>query len=92
MLSPRKLKKASSKISQGVFKPGAIALAMPLENVLQIFWVKDGKCMLRNVKIGASEQFKDYDIRPHYDRLMSLKTKPVIARAPSLMIPELDAT
>jgi hypothetical protein len=92
MLSPRKLKKASSKISQGVFKPGAIALAMPLENVLQIFWVKDGKCMLRSVKIGASEQFKDYDLRPHYDRLMSLKTKPVIARAPSLMIPELDAT
>jgi hypothetical protein len=92
MLSPRKLKKASSKISQGVFKPGSIALAMPLESVLQIFWVKDGKCMLRSVKIGASEQFKDYDIRPHYDRLMSLKTKPVIARAPSLMIPELDAT
>lgn len=92
MLSPRKLKKASSKISQGVFKPGAIALAMPLENILQIFWVKDGKCMLRSVKIGAVEQFKDYDIRPHYDRLMSLKTKPIIARAPSLMIPELDAT
>ncbi|KAF9731818.1 hypothetical protein PMIN03_008876 [Paraphaeosphaeria minitans] len=92
MLSPRKLKKASSKISQGVFKPGAIALAMPLESVLQIFWVKDGKCMLRSVKIGAAEQFKDYDLRPHYDRLMSLKTKPVIARAPSLMIPELDAT
>ncbi|KAJ4289755.1 hypothetical protein N0V90_011085 [Kalmusia sp. IMI 367209] len=92
MLSPRKLKKASSKISQGVFKPGTIALAMPLENVLQIFWVKDGKCMLRSVKIGAAEQFKDYDIRPHYNRLMSLKTKPVIARAPSLMIPELDAT
>ncbi|KAF1965866.1 hypothetical protein BU23DRAFT_574517 [Bimuria novae-zelandiae CBS 107.79] len=92
MLSPRKLKKASSKISQGVFKPGAIALAMPLENVLQIFWVKDGKCMLRIVKIGAVEQFNDYDLRPHYDRLMSLKTKPVIARAPSLMIPELDAT
>lgn len=91
-LSPRKLKKTSSKISQGVFKPGGIAVAMPLENVLQIFWVKDGKCMLRTVKIGASEQYKDYDIRPHYDRLMSLKTNPVIARAPSLMIPELDAT
>ena len=91
-LSPRKLKKASSKISQGVFKPGAIALAMPVENVLQMFWVKDGKCMLRSVKIGSAEQFRDHDIRPHYDRLMSLKTKPVIARAPSLLIPELDAT
>lgn len=91
-LSPRKLRKASSRISQSVFKPGAIALAMPLETVLQMFWVKDGKCMLRSVKMGPVEQSYDHDIRPHYDRLMSLKTKPVIARAPSLMIPELDAT
>lgn len=91
-LSPRKLKKSSGKISSGVFKPGAIALAMPQENCLQIFWVKEGKMMLRSVKIGTGEAFRDYDIRPHYDRLMSLKNKPVIARAPSLMIPELDAT
>lgn len=91
-LSPRKFKKASSKISTSVFKPGSIALAMPVENVLQIFWVKDGKCMLRSVKIGTGEQFRDYDIRPHYDRLMSLRNKAVIARAPSLLIPELDAS
>jgi WD40 repeat protein len=91
-LSPRKLKKASGKISTSVFKPGAIALAMPLENVLQIFWVKDGKCMLRSVKIGSGEAFRDYDIRPHYDRLMSMRNKAVIARAPSLMIPELDGS
>jgi len=91
-LSPRKLKKPSSKISTNVFKPGAIALAMPMENVLQIFWIRDGKCMLRSVKMGATESYKDYDIRQHYDRLMSLKNKPIIARAPSLMIPELEAT
>jgi hypothetical protein len=91
-LSPRRLKKSSAKISNGIFKPGGIALAMPLENILQCFWVKDGKCMLRTVKIGAVESFRDYDIRPHYDRLMSLKKNPVIARAPSLMIPEMDAT
>ena len=91
-LSPRKLRKASSRISQSVFKPGAIALAMPLETVLQMFWVKDGKCMLRSVKMGPVEQTYDHDLRPHYDRLLTLKTKPVIARAPSLMIPELDAT
>ncbi|KAF2463644.1 uncharacterized protein BDR25DRAFT_319849 [Lindgomyces ingoldianus] len=90
-LSPRKLKKASSKISTSVFKPGTIALAMPLENCLQCFWLKDGKCMLRTVKIGSGETFKEYDIRPHYNRLMSLKNKPVIARAPTLRIPELDA-
>lgn len=91
-LSPRKLKKSANKISTSVFKPGAIALAMPLENILQIFWIRDGKCMLRTVKIGSSETFKDYDIRPHYDRLMSMRNKAVIARAPSLMIPELAAT
>jgi hypothetical protein len=91
-LSPRKLRKSSSKISTSVFKPGAIALAMPLENVLQLFWVKDGKCMLRSVKIGPGEVFRDYDIRPHYDRLMGIRSKAVIARAPSLMIPELDGT
>ncbi|ORY17956.1 hypothetical protein BCR34DRAFT_583230 [Clohesyomyces aquaticus] len=88
-LSPRKLKKASSKISTSVFKPGTIALAMPLESILQCFWIKDGKCMLRTIRIGAGETFKDYDIRPHYDRLMSLKSNPVIARAPTLRIPEL---
>lgn len=91
-LAPRKLKKAAGKISTSVFKPGAIALAMPLENVLQIFWIRDGKCMLRSVKIGSGEQFRDYDIRPHYDRLMSLKNKPLLVRAPSLIIPELDAS
>lgn len=91
-LSPRKLKKSAGKISTNVFKPGAIALAMPLENVLQIFWIKDGKCMLRSVRIGSGEQFKDYDIRPHFDRLMSLSQKPVITRAPSLRIPELDGS
>ncbi|KAF2796433.1 hypothetical protein K505DRAFT_359320 [Melanomma pulvis-pyrius CBS 109.77] len=90
-LSPRKLKKSSGKISNSVFKPGAIAIAMPLENCLQCFWIKDGKCMLRSIKIGTGETFRDYDIRAHYDRLMSLKNKPIITRAPSLMIPELDA-
>ncbi|KAF2118890.1 hypothetical protein BDV96DRAFT_643057 [Lophiotrema nucula] len=90
-LSPRKLKKSSAKISNSVFKPGAIALAMPLENVLQCFWIKDGKCMLRTIKVGSSETLRDYDMRPHYDRLMSMKDKAVIARAPSLLIPELDA-
>jgi hypothetical protein len=90
-LAPRKLKKSSSKISTSVFKPGAIALAMPMENILQIFWVRDGKCMLRSVKIGSSEASRDYDIRPHYDRLMG-RNKEVVTRAASLRIPELDAS
>jgi hypothetical protein len=91
-LSGRRLKKSSAKMSNSIFKPGAIALALPLENVLQCFWIKDGKCMLRTITIGATETFRDLDIRPHYDRLMGLKKNPVIARAPSLMIPEMDAS
>ncbi|KAF2826414.1 hypothetical protein CC86DRAFT_467125 [Ophiobolus disseminans] len=90
-LSPRKLKKASSKISNGVFKPGAIALAMPSESTLLAFWIKDGKCMLRTIKLGITETIRDVDIRLHYDRLMDMKDKPIVGRAPSLNIPELDA-
>tara|TARA_R110002003_G_scaffold1048_7_gene22211 strand:- start:914 stop:2062 length:1149 start_codon:yes stop_codon:yes gene_type:complete len=89
-LSPRKLKKASSKISNSVFKPGAIALGMPAENILQAFWIRDGKCMLRTIKLGGTETIKDTDIREQYDRLMSLE-RPVVARAPSVRLPELDA-
>ena len=90
-LSPHKLKKAAAKISSSVFKPGCITLAMPQDNCLQCFWVKDGKCMLRNIKLGLGENIRDIDIRPQYDRLMALKDKPVIARAPTLRIPELDS-
>ncbi|KAH8716965.1 hypothetical protein GQ44DRAFT_712987 [Phaeosphaeriaceae sp. PMI808] len=90
-LSPRKLKKSSSKMSTSVFRPGAIALSIPTEDLLQAFWVKDGKCMLRTIKLSAGEAIKDLDLRPHYDRLMDLKERPIIARAPSLSIPEMDA-
>lgn len=90
-LSPRKLKKASKHIGNSVFKPGAIALAMPAEDVLQVFWIKEGKCMLRSIRLGSAEAFKDVDIRAQYDRLTSLKDRRIIARAPSVHIPELDA-
>jgi hypothetical protein len=86
--TPRKLKKASSKISSSVFKPGAIALSMSADDVLKIFWVKDGKCMLRIVKLGMTETIQDVDIRSQYDALMNSR---VIAKAPSLNIAELDA-
>ena len=91
ILSPHRLKKSSSKISASVFKPGAIALAMPQEDVLRAFWIKDGKLMLRSIKLGTTETIRDVDMRSHYDRLMSLKERPIIARAPSLAIAELDS-
>jgi hypothetical protein len=90
-LSPRKLRKSSSKISTSVFKPSSLVLAMPEEDILQCFWVRDGKAMLRTVKVGSTETFTDIDIRPHYERLVSL-SRPVIANAPALTIPEMDAT
>lgn len=91
-LSPRRLKMSSSKIPSSVFKPGTIALAMPQEDLLLAFWIKDGKCMLRTVKIGASESWKELDIRGIFERLMELQGKAVIARAPSLRIQEMDGT
>ncbi|OAL55463.1 hypothetical protein IQ07DRAFT_582945 [Pyrenochaeta sp. DS3sAY3a] len=90
-LAPHKLKKSSSKMSTSIFKPGAVALAMPAEDCLRVFWIKDGKCMLRSIKLGASETVKDVDIRSYYNKLMSLKDRPVIAQSPMLDIPELDS-
>jgi hypothetical protein len=89
-LSPRKLKKSSSKMSNSVFKPGAIALAMPSENTLLAFWIRDGKCMLRTIKLGALEVVKDLDIRRHYEQLMNLMDRPGMASASSLSVAELD--
>ena len=42
---------------------------MPQESVVQAFWIKDAKLMLRTIKIDDGETFRDYDIRPHYDRI-----------------------
>lgn len=68
-LSPRKLKKATAKMSSLSFKPGQLALAMPAENVALAFWVKDSaKLVLRTIRIGDSETYKDVDLRLHYDR------------------------
>ncbi|KAH7073549.1 hypothetical protein BKA63DRAFT_603910 [Paraphoma chrysanthemicola] len=89
-LSPRKLKKASGKMSNSVFKPGAIVLGMPEENVLLAFWIRDGKCILRTIQLGGTETIKDVDIREQYDRLMSLE-RPVVKAAESVGVPELDA-
>jgi hypothetical protein len=86
--TPRKLKKASSKMSNSVFKPGAIALSMPAEDVLKVFWIKDGKCILRTIQLGITETFQDVDIRSQYDDLVHRR---VVTRAPSLSIAELDA-
>jgi len=90
-LSPRKLKKSSSKISNSVFKPGAIALAMASEDTVLAFWIKDGKCMLRTIKLGATETVKDLDIRPHHDQLMKSNDGPFAGSTSSLSIAELGA-
>jgi hypothetical protein len=84
--APRKLKKASSKISSSVFKPGAIVLGMPAEDVLKVFWIRDGKCMLRTIRLGMTEGIQDVDIRGKYDELNSRS----VVGAPSVGIAELD--
>jgi hypothetical protein len=69
-LSPRRLKKAPQKLSSGSFKPGQVILAMPQENLLFIFCVKDSKLLFRAVKVGDSESVDDKDLRPHFDSAM----------------------
>lgn len=86
-LSPRRLKRGASKISSTAFKPGCIALAMPQESVIQAFWIKDAKLMLRTIKVVDGETFRDYDIRPHYDRIFLERARDT-AQAPALRIPE----
>lgn len=90
VLSPRKMKKSSSKISNGAFKPGAISLAMPRDDTVLVFWIKDGKCMLRTIRLGGSESIRDMDIRAQYDMLMRPKERTAMAGASSLSIAELD--
>ncbi|OCK85328.1 hypothetical protein K432DRAFT_400416 [Lepidopterella palustris CBS 459.81] len=90
ILSSRKLKKAASKIGNAAFKPGCLALAQPQENVVQAFWIKDGKMMLRTIKMGNGESYRDCDIRAHYDRLAGAAKTIVLTRAPTLRIPELS--
>lgn len=89
-LSPRKLKRGASKISSTAFKPGCIALAMPQESVIQAFWIKDAKLMLRTIKVVDGETFHDYDIRPHYDRIFLERARDT-AQVPALRIPELTS-
>jgi hypothetical protein len=84
--APRKLKKASSKISSSVFKPGAIVLGMPAEDVLKVFWIREGKCMLRTIRLGMTEGIQDVDIRGKYDELISRS----VVETPSVGIAELE--
>ncbi|KAF2744534.1 hypothetical protein M011DRAFT_528351 [Sporormia fimetaria CBS 119925] len=91
-LSPRKLKKSSQKISSGVFKPGGIRMAMPEENCLRVFWIRDQRLMLRVVRLGSTESWREVDLRSWFDRLMGLRGGAVIRRAPSLCIPEMEGS
>ncbi|KKK16696.1 hypothetical protein P175DRAFT_0535825 [Aspergillus ochraceoroseus IBT 24754] len=76
-LTPMRLKKASSKISHSVFRPGQLALSFPDENEVFAFWVKEGKLILRTIALNPTgETFSDYDLRSDFDRL-------VVERPPS---------
>lgn len=75
-LSPRRLKKAASKMSSSTFKPGHIVLGMPEESTLLVFWVKDPKLVLRCIRVGDVETFQDFDVRSEYEKLMRDRPTP----------------
>ncbi|KAF1918188.1 hypothetical protein BDU57DRAFT_547277 [Ampelomyces quisqualis] len=80
-LNPRKLKKVSHKIPHGVFRPGAMEMCMPREDLLRMFWVRDGKFVVRSVWLGGREEVRDGDLRGEYER---------VAREVRVGIAELD--
>jgi hypothetical protein len=73
-LSPRRMKKAASKMHSSTFKPGQLALSMPHEGMVLAFWVKDQKLTLRVFKVGDGETFSDFDLRAGYDS--AIREKP----------------
>ncbi|KAK1142690.1 hypothetical protein N8T08_007495 [Aspergillus melleus] len=70
-LRPSRTKKASNKISPSVFKPGKLALSFPRENEVLLFWIKQGRLILRMVRLyEGNETVSEYDLRSDYDRLV----------------------
>ncbi|RAQ65311.1 hypothetical protein COH20_008667 [Aspergillus flavus] len=66
-----RMKKASHKISSSVFRPGYLSLAFPQDDEILLFWMDNGKLMLRTVRLHEGTQTsKDYDLRSDFDRLI----------------------
>ncbi|OJI83714.1 hypothetical protein ASPTUDRAFT_190162 [Aspergillus tubingensis CBS 134.48] len=66
-----RVRKASSKISPSVFRPGQLALSFPQETEMLAFWVKAGKLVLRSVRMqDGIETTSDCDLRSDFDRLV----------------------
>lgn len=76
MLNGCRLKRASSKLSSSSFKLGHMALAMPQENIVLLFWIKETKLMLRKIKLD-DETYNDYDLRQDYEHL--IHERPVVS-------------
>ncbi|GMF71258.1 unnamed protein product [Aspergillus oryzae] len=66
-----RMKKASHKISSSVFRPGYLSLAFPQDDEILLFWMDNGKLMLRTVRLHEGTQTSnDYDLRSDFDRLI----------------------
>ncbi|GAB1208828.1 hypothetical protein APSETT445_007591 [Aspergillus pseudonomiae] len=93
-----RIKKASHKISSSVFRPGYLSLAFPQDDEILLFWMDNGKLMLRAVRLHEGTQTsKDYDLRSDFDRLiLERPTADVQLRRASLLSkqqsPELDGS
>ncbi|KAE8350718.1 hypothetical protein BDV28DRAFT_138608 [Aspergillus coremiiformis] len=66
-----RMKKASHRISSSVFRPGYLTLSFPQDDEVLLFWMDNGKLMLRTVRLhDGTQTSKDYDLRSDFDRLM----------------------
>ncbi|THC96500.1 hypothetical protein EYZ11_003999 [Aspergillus tanneri] len=70
-LKPSRTKKASNKISPSVFKPGKLVLSFPQDDWISLFWIKQGRLLLRMVRLNeGNETVSEYDLRSDFDRLL----------------------
>ena len=83
MLNGCRLKRATSKLSSSFFKPGHMALAMPQDNIVLLFWIKETKLMLRKIKLD-DETHNDYDLRQDYEHLIHERPMVSLDKRPSI--------
>lgn len=75
---PSRLKKATAKLLPTMFKPGAVRLSFGENDEINVFWIRDRRMMVRNIRfIGGNETILEYDMRSELDRLVSERTAPM---------------
>lgn len=88
--TPTRTKRSAPKIPSSVFaKPGKLLLSIPQEEILQTFWVKDERLLLRTTRLLENGEIAyDHDLRGDLDRVLAERPSSANANAsPSAQSP-----